>query len=30
MLYIKVDAMPVSTGIDILTAWLEKEGRVIT
>ena len=27
--YIKVDAMPVSTGIDILTAWLEKEGRII-
>ena len=28
--YIRVDAMPVSTGIDILTAWLKKEKRRIT
>ena len=28
--YIRVDAMPVSTGLDILTAWLKKEQRRIT
>ena len=28
--YVKVDAMPVSTGIEILNSWLAKAGRVIT